>query len=131
MAEEHRYFELLDHVGVTADGNPEPLVQEAMVLAVPIARGSEVVDDYRHIYIDPAEKLGRNDLARIMPGTRMIECADPRVAAMLAANGKYREIDPPSKREQAHQRGEARAAKQEAGTHAEDETTATVGVKGE
>ena len=128
---ESRYFELLDHVGVTADGNPEPLVQEAIALAVPVMAAGEVIDEFRTVYIDPADRLKQGAPGRILPGTRIIETANPTVAAYLLAHGKYQEVDKPSKKAEAHQRGEARAAAQEAGTHDEDPTTATVGTKGE
>ena len=126
-----RYLQLREHVGVTADGNPEPLVEIGLTATVPRMRGGELVDDpHRHV-IRAAEKIPAGDGARIMPNTRMVHATDPMIAQALLSTGNWEEIDPPSKREQAHQRGEARAAKQEAGTHEEDETTATVGTKGE
>ena len=129
----NRYLQLREHIGLTAGGNPEPLVTIGLTATVPRMRNGEIVDDPHRHEIKAAEKIPAGEGARIMPDTRIVEASDPVIADLLLSTGNWEEIDPPSKREQQHQRGEARAAKQEAGTHAdpEDETTSNVGVKGE
>lgn len=123
MPESTRYFELRDHVGVTADGNPEPIAEIGVALAVPIMRGGEVVGEQQRHVIAQAPSLKEGMLARVLPGTRLIEASDPRVCDVLLQSELVKEVDPPSKKAEQHQRGEARAAKQEAGTHSDPDNT--------
>lgn len=117
---ENRYFALREHVGLTADGNPEPLVEIGVALAHPIMRGGEVFTENARYVIAQSEKLGGDELARILPGTRLIEASDPRICDVLMQSDLVEEVDPPSKKLEQHQRGEARAAKQEAGSHGDE-----------
>jgi hypothetical protein len=118
-----QYFQLRDDVGLTADGNQEPLRQIGVTLAVPIMREGEVVDDPHRYVIHASDTLKDGALARFIPGTRTVHAVDPRIADVLRQSGLFVQTDPPTKRDQQAQRSEARAAKQEAGTHKGDPDT--------
>lgn len=112
-----RYFELHEHVGIesshlVAKKDPEgnvleekenpkadelaPLMAESMLVAFPKKiEGGEVVSDVVSIRIKQEPELTDERPARIIPGTRIIETTDHRVADALLANGKYQEVDPP------------------------------------
>lgn len=115
-----QYFVLRDDVGVTADGNLEPLHEIGIVVAVPIMRGGELVEDPHRYVVRPAESIGDGEYARVIPGTRLVHVTDPRVAQGLVQTGLFAETDPPTKKIQAEQRREKKAAEQEAGTHEPD-----------
>jgi hypothetical protein len=112
-----RYFALLDHVGRTADENLEPLVEEGLTVGVPVAKDGEVFIETMSVRILPAEHLPDGAGARIIPGTRTIECNDPRIADGLVGSGKYDEIPPPTKKQQADEAKQLKDAIAEAGTH--------------
>jgi hypothetical protein len=118
-----RWFQLRDHIGVTADGNPEPLVEQSLTMAVPAMRGRELVEDSFGIVIQPSGALKETEHARIVPFTRIIEVADPRVADVLMQTGHYDEIDPPTKRDQQAAKKALTDAVEEAGTHEPDPET--------
>lgn len=115
-----QYFALRDHVGVTADGNLEPLVEIGVTLAVPMMRDGEFVEDPHRYIIESRESLPDGELARIIPGTRIVHATDPRIADVLLQSELVEQCDPPTKRQQSAQRREARAAEEEAGSHAGD-----------
>jgi hypothetical protein len=119
-----RYFALRDHVGVTPGGNLEPLVEEGMAIAVPTivstVDGPEVVTTSMSVVIRPADTLPDGAGARVIPGTRIIECSDPRIADGLLGGEKYEEIPPPTKQEVTHAVKALTDGRAEAGTHSPD-----------
>jgi hypothetical protein len=111
-----RFFELEDHVGLApshtiskkglevpndgthgrpAAGEPEPL--SALSVNIPIARqqGDDVVQDIATITIEPSEQFDDKLHARILPGSRIVECRHPALPDLLLNTGHYREVDPP------------------------------------
>lgn len=124
------YLELHDHIGVTADGNLEPLVAISPVpyLVPTLVQDPEtgkdvVVETQETTTIEFAETLGKRP-ARMVPGTRIVESADPRITAFLLASnegGVWREIDPPTKTEAKRAAKELTDAVEEAGTHTDPE----------
>jgi hypothetical protein len=126
MPDSDRYFELNDDVGVTVDGNLEPLAEIGLVVNVPVMTGGEVVDSAHRITIGHADRLTRNDHARVISGTRIVHCTDPRVADGLLQTGSFHEVDPPTKKAVTEQVKTTRDAREEAGTHTESDEEATV-----
>jgi hypothetical protein len=110
-----KYFELEDHVGVTADGNLEPLVEIGLVVTVPTMVEGEVVDAPHTVKVEHAAKLGEL-AARIVPGTRIVESSDYRVNVALLGSG-FVAIDPPTKAAVAKAAKALTDAASEAGTH--------------
>jgi hypothetical protein len=115
-----RYFELNDDVGVTVDGNLEPLAEIGLVVNVPILQAGEVVDNAHRITIAAAGSIAKDAHARIVPGTRIAHCRDPRVADAIAQSGQYHEIDQPTKTDIRSQQSDTHDAREEAGTHKEE-----------
>lgn len=112
-----QYFQLRDDVGITGDGNLEPLDNIGIVVAVPIMRGGEVVEDPHRYHVVQAESLSKDVLARVIPGSRTIHVNDPTVAEGIWQTGLFVQIDKPTKKQLADQVREAKAAEEEAGTH--------------
>lgn len=112
-----RFLELLDDVGLApshtvhkktglevpndgthgrpAAGEPEPL--SSITVSVPITRmiGKELVPDVVPVEIKPGEEFHEQLDARIIPGTRTVECRHPALFDLLLNIGHYRECDPP------------------------------------
>lgn len=127
-----QFLELMDHIGVEPThyedsktgevkkhpnaGELGPLVSEGCAFAVPTMVDGEVVQTTRHVKIERsdspiAEKAKPIDLvddtitsARIIPGTRQIECNDPLVVSALLQGG-YVLVDPPKSQHVARGRG--------------------------
>ncbi len=116
------YLELNDDVGVTADGNLEPLVAIGVSRVVPTmvkdGAKTDVIDVAQSYTVEAADTLGRR-LARFLPGTRIVECVDPQITSALLA-GSCHLIDPPKKADAAKQAKSLTDAREEAGTHAQD-----------
>ena len=103
---ETNHFRLLDHIGVTADEQPEPLVEERVTRDRPImvddGKGGQIpTTTSETVSIQPAASIGAADLvqARIIPGTRIVESRDPIIDAALRGFGKYEQIDSPIKKD--------------------------------
>jgi len=75
-------------------GEPEPLCAIGIALSVPTISGGEVVDSSSVITIKPAEKLGKGDLARIVPGTRTVEVANALVENKLRQENGFIDATP-------------------------------------
>ena len=114
------FLELNDDVGVTADGNLEPLHEIGLAIAVPTVLDGEVVEVPQRITITAADQLSDGDAARFIAGTRIVEVADLRVRDALLQSGLCHETDAPSKRQVAKQKDTTTDAAREAGTHEED-----------
>jgi hypothetical protein len=95
-----RHFRLLDHIGLDAAGNPEPIHEVGLAVLIPTMKGGEIVDVPERITLNAA------------PGTRVLKTDDPRVASALLSSGQYEEIDPPSKRELAKERAVTQDARE-------------------
>lgn len=85
-----RYFELLDHIGVAADGELEPIREVGVAIAIPLMVDGEIVAVPQTVVLRP-----------VQPGARIVATDDPRIVAALAESGQYREVDPPAS-EQPH-----------------------------
>lgn len=94
-----RHFRLLDHIGLDADGNPQPIHEIGLSVLTPTMKDGEIVDVAERITLNAA------------PGTRIVKTADPRVADGLLASGQYEEVDPPSKRDLAKERAATQDAR--------------------
>lgn len=98
-----RFLKLPDSVGVAPkylikDGeqveNPragelEPLSSIGVPIAIPVMSGKDVVEQVSTYHIKPAEKLGKGDLARIVPGTRSVEVSHEGLANVLIQQAGY------------------------------------------
>jgi hypothetical protein len=115
-----RYFALRDHVGVTADGNLEPLVEIGVTASVPKIEKGELIEVQERYTIKAADSLGQFDLARFIPGTRMVHATSPQIADVLLQSGMWDEIKPPTKQEAAKQAKDLTDSREEAGTHEPD-----------
>ncbi len=119
------FLELEDHVGVTADGNLEPLVSIGLSIAVPTmvkdpdTGKMEPAEIAHSITIESSQGLADRP-ARFLPGTRIVEIADPRVVTALMQSGSFKEIDPPTKTAQKAAAKALTDAIEEGGTHAQD-----------
>ena len=98
----NRYFQLLDEHGLSpVTGKPDPIVCVGLAVAVPTMVKGEVVREIKRVEITSAPEAKRTkdnpvaDCARILPGSRVIECSDHRFADGIAASGQYVEVDPP------------------------------------
>ena len=104
-----RFLKLPDSVGVSPkyvvkDGeeveNPragelEPLSSIGVPIAIPVMSGKDVVEQSSTYHIKPAEKLGKGEWARIVPGTRSVEVDHVGLANVLITQAGYVE-DPAS-----------------------------------
>lgn len=112
-----KYFALKLDVGVTANGNLEPLAEIGVAVAVPIMRNGELVEDALRYVIRPAESIGPDDYARIIPGTRVIHVNDPRVEQAIRQSALFVDTDKPTKAQTDKERKALTDAVEEAGTH--------------
>lgn len=122
-----RYFQLADHVGVTADGNQTPLVEIGMTIAVPTVvqtdEGPQLSATTHGLKIVAADDLAEGEAARFIDGTRIVHVADPRVAEAMAQNALFVEIDQPTKAAIVKHRKALADGVEEAGTHEPDPAT--------
>lgn len=81
-----RFFELLEHVGVAADGSLEPLVHTAVRKVKPVMRGDQVVFVEETVLLKP---VGSSEA-----DARTTATADSTIAEHLLTNGCWREVDP-------------------------------------
>ncbi len=119
------YLELNDDVGVTAGGNLEPLVSIGVAITVPTmvkdpeTGKNEMAELVDSVTIESATGLAGRP-ARFLPGTRIVEVADPRVHNALLQTAHFHEIDAPTKKDAEQQKKALTDAVEEAGTHAQD-----------
>jgi hypothetical protein len=126
---ESKFLQLKEHVGVTADGNLEPLVAIGAAIAVPTMipnpdTGELELGEVPHsVEIGASEQLTQEDgselPARIVPGTRMVEVADVRIEAALLQTENWEQIKPPTAKQAAAAAKALSDAIDEAGTHTE------------
>lgn len=98
------WLQLKDHVGVTADGNLEPLVDIGVSVAVPQMIEDpntgklEVGEAVQTLRISEAATLDVTRPARLAGG-RIVETRDARVVAALMQTGHFEQIDRPTKKQ--------------------------------
>ena len=81
-----RFFELLDHVGVEADGSLGPLVQTHVDKAVPT-----LVDGVFQMVV---ERITLTPVGKSQADCRVAVTTDATVAEHLLSTGLWREVDP-------------------------------------
>lgn len=117
------FLELKADVGVTADGNLEPLVAIGLAIPVPqmipnpATKELEPGESVENVTVEPSEALERGALARIVPGTRMVEVVNERIAANLLATLNWEQVDRPTTRAVQSAARQLSDAAEEAGTH--------------
>ena len=70
-------------------GELEPLSSIGVPIAIPVMNGKEVVEQSSTYRIKPAEKLGKGEWARIVPGTRSVEVDHAGLANVLIQQAGY------------------------------------------
>ena len=70
-------------------GELEPLNSIGVPISIPVMNGKEVVEQSSTYHIKPAEKLGKGELARIVPGTRSVEVDHVGLANVLIQQAGY------------------------------------------
>lgn len=98
------YLQLNDDIGLNAEGNPEPIHEVGVALAVPTMVEGDIVDVPQRVTVHP------------IPGTRTIKTDDPLIAAGLLSSGQYHEVDPPTQKDLKKERAAVQDAKEQAGT---------------
>lgn len=79
------WFELKPEYGIDHEDNPEPIVESALSLAIPVMLPSgRIVTGSQVCKIAPADELTDTLLVRVIPGTRIVE-----TSSMLAAQALY------------------------------------------
>lgn len=80
------WFELKPEYGIDHAGNPEPMVESALSLAISTMTSDGLIEvgSSQVCVIKPAEALSDDLLVRVIPGTRIIE-----TTSMLAAQALY------------------------------------------
>lgn len=99
------YFTLADDVGLDPDGNPEPLVEIGVTIAVPNMVAGEIVDRAERVTLKP------------IAGTRIVKIDDQLIASALRNVPSLVETDPPKQRDLAVSRDAVADAREHAGTH--------------
>ena len=106
------WLRLKDHVGVSADGNLEPLVDIGVTVAVPTmvkdpeTGKDEIGETVQTLSIGHAETLDIFRPARFIKGGRIVETRDQRVVSALMQTGNFEQIDRPTKKDiAAHVKG--------------------------
>ena len=98
-----RFLKLPDTIGVAPkyivkDGeeveNPragelEPLSSIGVPISIPVMSGKDVIEQSSTYHITPSEKLGKGELARIVPGTRSVEVDHEGLANVLITQAGY------------------------------------------
>lgn len=120
------WLQLKDHIGVTVDGNLEPLVDIGVSVAVPQMIPNpetgkpELGEAIQTLRITHAETLDIFRPARFIEGGRIVETRDRRIVDALVQTGSFELIDRPTKKDlNAHVKA-LTDAREEAGTHAQD-----------
>lgn len=122
MPETARYFKVPDHVGLDADGNPEPAHEIGLGMQV---TDVEMVDDPLNPGRQIVTEVVRPETVTLkpIPGTRLFKVAEPLVAEALAvyaaSTGIVEEVEPPTKRDLDKDRKATQDAREHAGTHTE------------
>lgn len=122
---ETTFLRFRDEHGVTAEGHLEPLVQIGIAIPVPVMIPNPATKDLepgetaQKTYINPAETLEETAIARIVPGTRLIEVADSRIANALLLTGNWETVEPPTRAAIASEAKALTDALAEAGTHSD------------
>jgi hypothetical protein len=78
-------------------GEPEPLNSIGVPIQIPVMADGEVIDSTQTYRIEPAQKLGDGDWARIVPDTRIVEVNHEGLANVLRTLAGYVDCDPPKK----------------------------------
>ncbi len=120
------WLKLKDTVGVTVDGNLEPLVDIGVTVAIPQMIENpetgklEVGESVQTLRITHRPSLDIFHPARFIEGGRIVETRDQRVVDALTQTGSFEQIDRPTKRDLAAHVKSLTDAREEAGTHAQD-----------
>jgi hypothetical protein len=116
-----KYFALKLEHGLSPDGNPQPLVEIGVAVAVPIMvqtkNGPELAQDAQRYVIREGETLKEGELARFIPGTRIVHVADPRIETAIRDTNLFVETDKPTRAAIDKERKQLLDSAQEAGTH--------------
>lgn len=95
------WLKLKDTIGVSADGNLEPLVDIGLTIAVPqmieVEGKQEVGEAVHSLRIGHADSLDVFTPARFIEGGRIVETRDVRVVDALMQTGNWDRIDQPTK----------------------------------
>lgn len=93
------YYQLKPDIGVDGSGNLEPIADIGVSIAAPQMSGGDMLPTAVQIVnIKPTDSLSADVFARVIPGTRMIETTDVRVATAIHALGLFDRVDPPTKK---------------------------------
>lgn len=118
------YYRFSDEQGITAGGNLEPLVSIGMTIAVPtmvtVEGKQEIAEVIETIHIEPRDSLG-DAVARIVPGTRLIETNSPHVDSVLAQTAQWAQSDAPTKKDIAAEAKAITDAIEEAANRSDEE----------
>lgn len=101
---ETRYFAVRDQHGLNANGNPEPLVEIGVTIAVPVMKGGEIIEVAERLVLKP------------LKGSRTVSTDDPRVAAALDAHPALEAVDKPSGKKLQAEVSATEDSRREAGT---------------
>lgn len=95
------WLKLLDTIGVSANGNLEPLVDIGITVAVPtmieVEGKQEIGESVQTLRIGHDATLSVFKPARFIEGGRIVETRDARVVEALMRTGNWEQIDRPTK----------------------------------
>lgn len=120
------WLKLLDTIGVSANGNLEPLVDIGMVIAVPqmvdMPDGTqEVGEGVQALRITHSPTLDIFRPARFVEGGRMVETRDARVVEGLLKTGNWELVGRPTKKDVASHVKQLTDALDEAANRSDEE----------
>ncbi len=124
--EQTTWLQLKDTVGVTVDGNLEPLADIGVTVAVPQMLPNpetgelELGETVQTLRITHADSLDILRPARFIEGGRIVETRDQRVVDALLQTASFDVIGRPTKKDLAAHVKALTDAREEAGTHAQD-----------
>jgi hypothetical protein len=100
---ETQYFELNDDIGLNAEGNPEPLHEIGVTVAIPTMNGDDVVSVPQRTTVKP------------IPGTRIFKTDDQVIAAAIFDSGLVHETNAPSQSQLKQERDVTKDARDQSG----------------
>ncbi len=122
-----RWLKYADDQGISANGNPEPLVDIGLTITVPTMIANpetgklEIGEVASSLQITHAPTLDIFTPARFIEGGRIVETRDERVVTALMGTGYWAEIDRPTKKDLAAHVKEQTAAIEEAANRSDEE----------
>lgn len=121
------WLKLVDHVGISANGAQEPLVDIGVTVAVPTmvkdpeTGKDEIGETVQTLSIRDAETLDILRPARFIKGGRIVETRDQRIVSALLQTGNFEQIDRPTKKDIAAHVKALTDATQEAANRSDEE----------